>query len=267
MSVAAIMMVRDEIDVISATLDHLLSQLHRVYVLDNRSTDGTSEVLHEYRRRGHVEVIPDPVVAYQQSAKMTQLARRAMLDGYEWVVPVDADEIWIAPGTTIARFLSRQGRDVQIVEAALYDHVPTARDTDELVPQLRIGWRMPNAGQLPKVACRTHKHLEIHPGNHGAGYGRLRALAVGGLEVHHFTWRSEQQYLRKIRNGIEAYETVTRQDIGVHWRMFAGADDDQIREHFRTWFWSDDPEDDGLVFDPLALDADGAFRTRGLAAA
>jgi len=262
MSVAAVMMVRDELDVVGHTIGHLLTQVDHVYVADNRSTDGTSDVVRAFGE-DRVSVTRDDVVAYNQAEKTTRLAMWALRDGHEWVVPCDADEIWLGPdGMTVGEFLSRQGRDVQLVTALLYDHIPTADDpADQRVPQLRIGWRRRDPGVLPKVAARLHRKLTIHPGNHGADYGRHKALAVDGLTLRHFTWRTREQYVRKIRNGLEAYADVARKDIGVHWRMHDGASDEQIADHFDTWFWSPDPSSDAaLIYDPLGRLDTGELR-------
>lgn len=264
MSVAAVMMVRDEADIVGHTIRHLLTQVDHVYVADNRSTDGTSDIVRSFGEDA-VSVTRDDEVAYLQSEKTTRLAMWALTDGHEWVVPVDADEVWLGPpGHTVGSFVSRQGPDVQLVSAALYDHMPTSNDDPSVsVPQLRIGWRRVEPGVLPKVAARLHKRLTIHPGNHGADYGSRPVLQVEGLALRHFTWRTEDQYVRKIRNGVEAYADVARKDIGVHWRMHDGADDDQIRDHFRTWFYVDDPASNPqLVHDPLGTDGSGAFVRR-----
>lgn len=262
MSVAAVMMVRDEADIVGHTIRHLLTQVDHVYVADNRSTDGTSDIVRSFGEDS-VSVTRDDEVAYNQSEKTTRLAMWAMTEGHTWVIPVDADEVWLAPnGDTLRTFLLAQARDVQLVGAALYDHHPTGMDdVHDPVPQLRLGWRRKHAGALPKVAARLHGRLTIHPGNHGADYGSRQVLQIDGLTLRHFTWRDSDQYVRKIRNGLEAYADVARQDIGVHWRMHDGATDAQIREHFQDWFWVQDPDrDPELVFDPLIEDDIGGFR-------
>ena len=85
-------MVRDELDVIGTTLDHLLSQgVDRVLVADTGSVDGTRELLEERARDDdRVLVGVDPIVAYYQAEKMTWLAHRAWRAG---VFPNAADGI------------------------------------------------------------------------------------------------------------------------------------------------------------------------------
>ena len=263
MSVAAVMLVRDEADVIGATVEHLREHVDAVYVLDNRSSDGTTVILHDLADEwDDLVVTADPEVGYWQSRKTTGLAQWAREDGHQWVVPVDADELWLAPGGfTIRDWLSGIAPDVQVVQAELLNHVPTRAD-GEGHPFASLTWRLRMPGALPKVAARTHPHLTIHAGNHGADYGRIRATVGHGLRLHHFSWRGEDAYVRKIRNGEEAYAaTSLPETIGQHWRVWADKPDDAIREWYRTWFTIDDPGvRDDLVDDPLVVGPDGRWR-------
>lgn len=256
MSVAAVMMVRDEEDIIEATLTRLRGQVDRVFVADNRSRDGTRDILERLAygtSEAWLDIEDDAEVGYFQADKMTRLARKAGAYGYTWVVPVDADEAWTAAdGRRLGDFLDGVAPDAQVVRARLYDYIPTALDDPaEPDPIRRLQWRLPQPGVLPKVAARARADLSFHPGNHGADYGAFPHLAVDGLIVRHYTWRSEDQYVRKIRNGVEAYAaTDYPAGIGQHWRMWADLPDDAIRDHYRQWFYREDPEAAGLVHDP-----------------
>jgi glycosyltransferase involved in cell wall biosynthesis len=243
------MMVRDEEDVIGYVLEHLVANVDHIYVSDNRSVDATPEIAVSFPQ---VSLMHDPEIAYEQSRKMTTLAQVAFKEGHEWVVPCDADEVWYHPGgRSLSDFLSGVGRDVQVVRAALYNHWPTSLDDDDIDdPTQRITWRQRSPGALPKVCARLNPDLVIHMGNHAATYG-YPALTARGLEIRHFSWRTEDQYLRKIRNGVESYrETEMDESIGEHWRMWEDHDDETIRAHFRRWFFIEDPlESDILVND------------------
>lgn len=260
------MLVKDEADLIGYVLDHLHTQVDEVAVYDNGSTDGTREILED---RGEF-FFDDPDVAYYQDRKTTAAARHANDRGHSWVLPCDADEVWYSPdGRTISDYLRGIAPDVRVVTGLLYNHMPSAIDnTDEPNPIKRIGWRMQSHGALPKVCVHMGPDVEIAMGNHFASYGGF-GLTVPGLALRHFSWRTEEQYLRKIRNGIVAYEaTDMGEQFGAHWRMFKGAEDEAIRGHFREWFFSDSPaEDDSLVYDPApsseALPRLGADTSKG----
>lgn len=252
MTVAAALMVRDEVDIIGSQINYLLGQVDEIFVLDNRSDDGTTEILRGYE---NVVLIEDREVGYWQERKMSALAQDVMRRGHDWVVPVDADELWVAPhGMTVGGYLTSVSLDVQVVRADIRNHVPTgADDPDEPDPFRRIRWRQPEAQELGKVACRVHDALTIHAGNHAASYRGRPFLAVGGLTIRHFPWRSEAQYVRKIRNGEEAYAaTDLHESVGAHWRMWEGQPDEAIEEHFREWFYEQEPPGrHELVYDPV----------------
>lgn len=252
------MLVKDEADVIGYTIAHLLTQVDAIIVADNGSTDGTREILARYADDGMIEVHDDTDVGHWQSRKTTWLAQRALELGHEWVLPCDADEWWTAEDRTIRDYLDGITPDVRVIQGRLMHYFPTQLDdSDERDPYRRITWRLKEQASLPKVCCRTNPRLVIHDGNHGADYGdRVRALTVWGLRVDHFSWRSADQYVRKITNGSRAFAaTDLNESIGAHWRMHGDPDavdfEDRVRRHFYRFFFSRDPKGDGYVRDPV----------------
>lgn len=255
MSVCAVMMARDEADIIEATLRHLRANVDACILLDNASTDETPAIvwgLIEEWGDDWLTYHLDEDIAYYQSRKTTRLAMQAMKAGHQWVLPVDADEIVYANGRTVADLLSGIAPDVMVVISELFNHLATALDDpNEANPIKRLGWRQRGAGALPKVCARLRPDLVITQGNHGAKF-QGTGLRAPGLVTRHFSWRSPEQYLRKIRNGQAAYAATNLPDsMGAHWRMFEHATDEAILEHFHSWFFSRDPyADDTLIFDP-----------------
>lgn len=264
------MLVKDEGDVVLHTVLHLLEQVDEVLALDNLSTDGTSEILRDLaREHDELHVDSDDEVGYFQSQKTTALAQQALARGHEWVVPCDADEVWFSPFGRLGDVLSELDGDWLFATAALYDHIGTHDDPPYANPLERIGWRFLEPGKLPKVAARTHRSLEIEMGNHGASMvapGRVRSngsppTMTGRLQIRHFSWRSEDQYLRKITNGYRAYAAAPDlKPYGEHWKMFGAPEseafDDRVRAHFRRWFYVADLRDRvDLIYDPAPLGA------------
>lgn len=134
MSVAAVMLVKDEADIIETTVRHLLANVDSVYVWDNLSTDGTLEILSELalEHPGRLEAGSDDEVGYYQDRKTTNLAQYALRAGHRWVIPCDADEIWLADdGRRLADWFAGLSRETQFVKAAIYNHVATALDRPE----------------------------------------------------------------------------------------------------------------------------------------
>jgi hypothetical protein len=143
-----------------------------------------------------------------------------------------------------------------VASAALYDHVADRRRPRRPEPVQRIGWRRAAPGGLPKVACRWRDDLVIEQGNHGARYDGGATVLPGQLVVRHFPYRSAEQFVRKARNGAQAYAaTDLPPDVGAHWRQYGALaeahGDEACADIFRTWFWVADPDaDPSLVFDP-----------------
>lgn len=277
------MLVKDEVDVAAHTIRHLLeNDVSEVIVADNLSTDGTYDLLVELAGADdRVIVRTDEERGYYQAEKTTRLAREALDRGHRWVIPCDADEIWVAPeGRTLRDWLDSVGRETQIVKAAIYNYVASAHDVEsrcercELFggppecadcerdpnPFSRIRYRQRVALDIRwgKVACRTRPDLEIEQGNHGA---RTRGTGTTGygLEIRHFPYRSADHFVRKAINGYAAYRASDLDEgIGAHWRAYGQAIEEGGEEAGHAWFYdaffsSDPSADDSLVYDPAPL--------------
>ena len=265
MTTAAVTMVKDEADIIDTTVRHMLTQVHHVIVADNLSSDDTPNILMRLLAEfpDRLRIVTDPDVGYEQSRKMTALARLAW-DEFraEWVVPFDADEIWYSPfHDTIADHLATVADQWLVMPARVYDHVATRRDDpDEPDPVLRLGYRRNEPLPLNKVACRNRTGLVIEQGNHGARYPGGATIHEPQLVVRHFPYRSVEQLVRKVRNGAAAYAaTDLPENMGAHWRQWgAGLEqngEQWIDDLFHEWYYSRTPNnpESGLIFDPAPV--------------
>src|SRR4028119_277959 len=98
MRVYGLLVARNEVDIIRTNvLYHLSLGLDRLLVVDNGSSDGTDRVLGELARDPRVRWTRDEGLFYHGHIA-TELAREAYGEGADWVVPIDADEFWYAPG-------------------------------------------------------------------------------------------------------------------------------------------------------------------------
>lgn len=257
MSVFGVSMAFNNADIIRATAEHMLTQVDEVIVLDNGSTDGAREILAELP----VTVLDSPDSAYYQSRKMTDLAKVARNAGAEWVVPFDSDEIWYSPFGTIKEVLEELNPQWLVATAALYDHVTSDADNPyEMNPIKRIGWRRFTKGVLPKVACRWRDDLVIGEGNHTAKYQGGPTFQEGLLVVRHFPYRSTQQFIRKVRDGVAAYDLTTglEESSGQHWkdygRLLDAMGEVGLEEVYNTWFHLRNPATlDGVIYDPAPV--------------
>ena len=101
--VFGLMVVRNAVDLIEVNLrHHFEAGLERMLVLDNGSRDGTRERLDELALQLPVDVGVD-LGPYRQADLTNRLAYEARLQGAEWVLPIDADEFFVAePGLPAA---------------------------------------------------------------------------------------------------------------------------------------------------------------------
>lgn len=257
MSVIGITMAHNNADIIRATTEHMISQVDHVVVLDNYSTDGAREILDSLP----VTVIDDDEPGYYQSRKMTNLAKVARNMGAEWIVPFDSDEFWYSPFGTIREVLSDIKPQWLVATANLYDHVTsTDDDLSELNPVKRIGWRRSYKGLLPKIACRWRPDLVIEAGNHGATYNGGASRHPGQLVVRHYPYRSPQQFIQKVRDGVAAYSATEGlpETSGAHWkdygRLLEAFGEEGLEEVYNTWFHLNDPTSlSEVIYDPAPI--------------
>jgi hypothetical protein len=264
MSTAALMIVKNEIDVIETTVMHTLAQVDELLIADNLSDDGTRDLLAEIARVDDRVILSDDTeVGYYQSRKMTALALQAADRGHAWVVPVDADEIWLTRKrkTTIAEALAQIGRTnkaVGLVPARVFNHYATVLDNqEESNPMRRMWWRTEEPLGLPKTAVRLHPDVVIGPGNHAAVPPKNAPSAWPGvLEVRHFPYRSPEQFVSKATTGNIAYRaTDLPRDTGIHWREYgerieAEGDERGGYDVFLAHFMYEHPGSAGRLGDP-----------------
>lgn len=229
----AVGMVRDEADIISTTVTNLLAQgVERVVIADNLSTDGTKSMLEALAQTLPVTVLVDSLEAYYQSQKMTLLARAAAGAGASWVIPFDADEIWLGPGNvTVAQWLAQC--DADVVQVPTFNHVPTDHDdATEPDPVRRLRWRKTKPNRLHKVAFRSHPRARLAMGNHGVSRAGRR---MEGLQIRHFPYRSEDQFVRKLLQGGAALAaTDLDANVGKVWRGLGATNEEQLKVTWRS---------------------------------
>lgn len=246
MTTWAVAMVRDEADIIEATLTRMLEQVDHILVVDHGSVDNTTEILHEL---DGVEWCRELDQAYNQATIMSNLARSAGHQGADWVVPFDADEVWLSPHGRIGDVLSSIPEDIAL--ATWYDHVTTSQEAGDPVALRPYRKRLP--ATWPKVAVRPFLGVSLLQGNHDANYTPAR---VNALEVRHFPYRSAAQMERKVRNGVEASDAAGHPPTVLsHWReLLRLIEKSGANRVWRDQFYHGKPESDtDLVFDPCPL--------------
>lgn len=214
------LMVRDEVDIIAAMIEHHLDQgIDHIIATDNASVDGTREVLAEYAEQGVLTLLDDPRHEKQQARVVTAMARRAVSElGASWVVNADADEFWtpVDRSRTLAEVIRALPAEIESLRVPVVNVLgaPAAdgpvlsslawRDERDEAALAAVGLHaQPTADML----VRGRPGLEIAQGNHFSNLPVTEEAPEGlGIEVLHVPFRSWARYERRVRNTGEAYE-------------------------------------------------------------
>ena len=200
--IVATILAKNEEDIIGRNIEHHIKQgVSQIIVTDNNSTDRTREIAASYPEV--VEIIDEPGEDHHQSLWVTRMAREACKLNPDWIVHLDADELWC--GLSSLRRI--QASTVGCVKMFLH---PPAKDQSPYMSFENVKW-------LPgecKVAHRPDPEIEITHGNHGFE-GRSAEVFTKSVWRHHYPVRSYEQFERKTIQGHRAL--VKRNAICERW--------------------------------------------------
>ena len=226
------LLARDEADIVAPWLDfHLNAGADFVVATDNRSKDGTTEVLERYAREGHVHLIREPGDDLRQDEWVTRMARLAATQlGADWVINSDADEFWWPRGESLRDVLAAVPDRYGTVSAFLRVFVPRPGDgpfaermTVRFSPLAPINDPASLYKPIRKVIHRGHPEIRLTRGNHalvGSPFAPLRGWFP--VEVFHFPLRTEEQTAHKAYlQGTAFQQHIDRAPTAYHRNMFA----------------------------------------------
>ena len=231
MTLVMTLLARDEIDIVEEWLAfHLNAGADLVIATDNRSVDGTTEVLERYARSGHVHLIREPGEDLRQNEWVTRMARLAATDyGADWVINSDADEFWWPRGASLSEVLGAVPPRYGTVGAFLRVFCPRPGDGD-FAERMTVRFSAlapindPASLYKPirKVVHRGHPEIELTRGNHAlvdSPFAPLRGWFP--IECFHFPLRSVEQCAHKAQLQGEAFEKhISRSPTAYHAEMF-----------------------------------------------
>lgn len=220
--VCALMVVRNEADILPINLEHHFSiGIEHVLAIDNGSSDETPDILEQFAREGRLTWRRD-AGAYRQSALTTELARAAVRRGAQWVLPIDADEFWSAPGGSlpailgecqagalsveVINFVQRRDQQRQRPEALLF---ATRRAPIPIGPLEAVRDLVENGDHAfvevkypPKHVSRASPGIEIGIGNHQVSTADgARPEATDRIVCLHVPLRSRETLEGKVEHG------------------------------------------------------------------
>ena len=221
MKIFGLMMVRNEADILRVNLlHHLAAGIDRFLVVDNGSSDGSDQILREMSGDGRVSWTRDDG-KYRQAEITTGLAHEARSAGADWVIPIDVDEFWHAPGGNLRRVLEESSASALKVQVTNFVQ---RRDQMRAEPGglLHMTRRAPiPVGDLewtqnlveknlysyvevtfaPKWISRAADSLEIAMGNHGIAGASGRLEATDEIVCLHAPLRARSILDSKVEQG------------------------------------------------------------------
>ena len=266
MKLVMTLLARDEADIVDAQIAfHLHAGVDFVIATDNRSTDGTTEILERWERTGRLHLIQEDGEDMRQDEWVTRMARLAATEyGADWVINSDADEFWWPRGGTLKDVLSTVPDRYGVVRGA-WRHFPPRPETDEpVIERMVVRLRAPghpsdkrtvfHAHQ--KVAHRARVDVEIEPGNHnatGSGLEPLRGWFP--IEVFHLSLRTRSQFETKTAHAFHGWQRHPRHEPAHHQAAaYAALSDGQMHEYFKSFVVGDAALERGIVEGTLAVD-------------
>jgi hypothetical protein len=255
MKLVVTVLARDEADVIDAQVAfHLNAGADFVVATDNKSQDGTTEILERYENDGVLHLIREPAEGLRQGEWVTRMARLAAKEyGADWVINTDADEFWWPRGGSLKEVLAAVPAEYGVVEAFWRSFVPRPDDgsffaermTARLSQQAPINDPTSFYRPVIKVAHRADPQVTVARGNHALADSPLQALTTWHpVEVLHFPLRSRAQWMRKVKLQGDAFtKHIERPGTGYHLKGYDALQSGRI-----------DQQHESLVVDDAALE-------------
>jgi hypothetical protein len=263
MKLVQTLLVRDEADVVDAQIAfHLGAGVDFVIATDNRSDDGTTDVLERYEREGHLHLIREPGDDLRQSEWVTRMARLAATDfGADWVLNTDADEFWWPRGSSLKDVLAAIPPRFGVVRGAWRNFVPRPDDERLFSERMTVRLVRPAFHHHPlsthsKSAHRAVADVRVGRGNHeafGAGLHPLRGWYP--FEIFHFPVRSLEHCVRKYVTQFVALEKNAEKGIPDHMADAHRAyREGRLEEFYAPLVVDDEALERGLADGLLAID-------------
>jgi hypothetical protein len=224
MKLVMTLLARDEADIVDAQIAfHLNAGIDFVIATDNRSVDGTTEILERYARDGHLHVIAEQGDDLRQSEWVTRMARLAATEfAADWVLNADADEFWCARGGSLRELFAAVPERFGVIRGAWRNFVP--RPDDDRFFAERMTVRLGDPGFHPhplsthfKSAHRARADVRIGRGNHEAfADGLVPLRGWYPVEIFHFPVRSLEHCRRKYVTQFVALDRNSEKGIAAH---------------------------------------------------
>ena len=262
MKLVMTLLARDEADVIDSQISfHLNAGVDFVIATDNRSQDGTTDILERYAREGVLHLIREDGEYLRQSDWTTRMGRLAAREfGADWVIHSDADEFWWPRGESLKDVLASIPDRYGIVRALLRHFVPRPDDGSPFADRMVV--RMSTSAPINdprslfrpnlKVVHRADSNVTVSIGTQRLVDSSLVPLRGWyPIEFFHFPVRSLEQCERKYRHQL----TGPGQTPSPYYdRVRTFLEEGRLDEFYESLVVDDDALERGLHDGSLVID-------------
>ena len=261
------LLARNEADLVEANVAyHLSAGADFVVATDNRSEDGTTEILERFEREGRLHLVREQGRDMRQGLWVTRMARRAARElGADWVIHADADEFYWPRGGDLKAVLAAipptHGAVRTFVRSFLLrpgdDDLPFAeRMTVRLATQAPIHDPASIFRPGAKLIHRAHPDIVVGDGTH-ALHGAPVPLLPGfhPIEMLHFPFRTIAQTAHKFRRAFAAWTAnPTRPPPHYYSKAYAAIGEGREREFVQSLTVDEGVLERGLEEGSLVVD-------------
>lgn len=235
MNLISITWARNEADILEAFVRYHCTFINAMVIVDHGSDDNSVDILTHLKKEGlPLEIRESHHLDHRQDSTLTALMKEMAHRGYDWVLPLDADEfIKISPGTSLRTILASCNPQTPL-SVPWQTYVPTPKDPQgESHPLQRIRYRrsveIPQYSKVFAPISLLHRdHLTLSYGSHylsdttSTPPRPVSCSSHPDLSLAHFPIRSADQLARKAFGGWLGH--TLRHDKspseGWHWKLF-----------------------------------------------
>jgi glycosyltransferase involved in cell wall biosynthesis len=242
LKIVATILAKDEEDIIAQNIEHHISQgVSQFIITNNRSKDKTAEIASRYKEV--VEIIEEPDETHNQSRSVTRMAQLACKLNPDWIIHLDADELWCG----LSQLRNIEASAFGSVKMYLHPPKQLSFNLEHFRHYLDFKDLLP---EECKVGHRPDPDIQITHGNHAIVNREMQFTQQ--IWRHHYPIRSYKQFLNKTIDGHLAL--MKRNAPCERWKKWydlfqAGTLDtfyDHVCNHWETMI--DNPNTEAFMF-------------------
>lgn len=222
MRLAGFTQVRNEEDVIEASIRHNLRSLDALSVVDHGSDDATPQILAALLREGlPIQVGRDDTIEFRQGDAAAEGVRRSFADGADACIALDADEFLCVPSRERFEAVVSQADPSRRVVLPSLTYLPALDAAGDIVSRLKRARREADERRGPGKRVVRRREFDA-PGApvDAAASGEHETLDGSIAAIAHVPVRSVGQFTAKIAVGCLAVRLAAQDgnDIPSHWQ-------------------------------------------------